>query len=89
MPSRAGALASRYSVRGSGECIRRRTFLEIQDDVGDVLDDADHRGELVLNTLDPDGGDGAPCNAERRILRIAFPRVVPKPRSSGSATNFP
>jgi hypothetical protein len=33
-------------------------LLEVQDDLGDVLDDALHRGELVLVPLDLDAGDG-------------------------------
>ena len=31
----------------------------------------------------------APCSDESSTRRSELPRVMPKPRSSGSATNFP
>ncbi len=31
----------------------------------------------------------APCSEESSTRRSELPRVVPKPRSSGSQTNFP
>ena len=38
-------------------------FLEVQEDVGDVLPDPGHGGEFVLHTLDPDIGDGRALDA--------------------------
>jgi hypothetical protein len=39
-------------------------LLEVQDDVGDVLGDPGHGGELVEHSLDPDAGHG--CAGDRR-----------------------
>jgi hypothetical protein len=33
-------------------------LLQVQDDVGDVLDHVGHRGELVERAVDADGRDG-------------------------------
>ena len=37
--------------------------LDVEDDVGDVLDDAGNGGDLVLHALDLDAGDGAAFQA--------------------------
>ena len=49
---------------------REHEALEVEDDLGDVLDDARQRGELVLVALDLDRGDrGAGDRAEQRAAQ--------------------
>ena len=45
-------------VCGSRVWALKQNLLEVQDDVGDILDDALDGGELVHRALDLDGGDG-------------------------------
>ena len=55
---RAGALG-RHMGRGLFDVVVERgehEALHVQDDVGDILDDAFGRGELMLHALDLDGG---------------------------------
>ena len=40
--------------------------LEVEDDLGDVLDDARHGGELVLDALDLDAGHGGAGDDDRQ-----------------------
>ena len=41
---------------------------------------------ILLSSLQGAAVTAAPCSDESRIRRMAFPRVMPNPRSSGSAT---
>ena len=56
-------------------------LLQVQDDVGDVLDDPGDGRELVQHTLDPDAGDsgtgdrGEQGTADRVADRVAEPRL--------------
>jgi hypothetical protein len=45
------------SVRGVASSMRMQQRLDVQDDVGDVLDHTRDGGELVERTLDPDRRD--------------------------------
>ena len=60
--------------------------LDVEHDVGDVLAHARHRRELVQHAVDLDRVIAAPCSEDSSMRRRALPRVMPKPRSSGSAT---
>src|SRR5262249_37418939 len=40
--------------------------LDVEDDVGDILDDAGNRGDLVLHALDLDTGDGTAFEAGQK-----------------------
>ena len=51
-------LTESSSVCGSRVCALNRTFFRFKHDVGDILDDAVNRGELVHGAVDLDGGDG-------------------------------
>jgi hypothetical protein len=63
--------------------------LDVQHDVGDVLQHAGNRRELVLRAADLDLRDGAALRLDSRIRRRLLPMVTPNPRSNGSATNLP
>ena len=57
------------SVFGLGAVELEGNLLQVEDDVGRVLDHAADRGELVLDALDLDGGDGRAL--DRREQRAA------------------
>ena len=69
----------------------RRTddqLLEVQDEVGDVLLDAGHGGELVQDAVDPDAGDGragdggqqrAPERVAERVAEAGLERLDDEP----------
>ena len=46
-------------------------------------------GELVQRAVDLDGGDRRALQRRQQHAAQALPRVVPKPRSSGSQVNLP
>jgi hypothetical protein len=46
-------------------------------------------GELVERAVDAHAVIAAPWSDERSTRRSELPSVMPKPRSSGSHTNFP
>src|SRR5262249_3221053 len=64
-----------------------REPLEIQDDVGDVLDDARHGGELVLDALDLDGRDRRALDGreEHAPERVPDRRAPAAPQPLGGA----
>ncbi len=64
-------------------------FLEVQDDVGDVLDDAGDRRELVQHAVDAQRRDRGALSDDSSTRRSALPSVTPKPRSSGSHQKRP
>ena len=86
--TRRGPFASSTSVRCSGECIRRRTSLRLRttsvtsSTTPVIVENSCCTPSMRTEVMAP------PCREDRRILRRAFPRVVPKPRSRGSATEF-
>ena len=61
--------------------------LEVQDDLGDILDHALQGGELVLVSLILMEVTAAPGIDDSNVRRIEFPRVYPNPGSSGSMMN--
>ena len=64
--------------------------LDVQDDVGHVLDDAGDRGELVLDAVDLDLRDRRCLRGWRAGCGAGCCRwSTPKPRSNGSAMNLP
>ena len=63
--------------------------LDVEHDVGHVLDHAGQGGEFVLGAVELDLGDGAPSRLDSMIRRRLLPMVTPKPRSNGSAMNLP
>src|SRR5690606_10146483 len=57
--------------------------LEVQDDLGNVLLDAGHGGELVLNTLDADAGHGSTGNRRQQGAAQRVPDGVAEARLQG------
>src|SRR5690606_38968827 len=57
--------------------------LEVQDDLGNVLLDAGHGGELVLNTLDADAGHGSTGNRRQQGAAQRGPDGVAEARLQG------
>ena len=77
------------STRGFESTALDQHLLEVEDDVRHVLDDVGDGGELVERALDPHRVIAAPCSDDSRMRRRLLPRVMPKPRSSGSQVNLP
>jgi len=64
-------------------------LFQVENEIGRILNNPRDTRELVMDTCDLHGGDSGPSSEERRMRRREFPRVVPNPRSRGSAVNFP
>ena len=63
--------------------------LQVQDNFGNVFLDALNGGELVNHAINLDAGHGDTGQRGKKHTTQAIASVMPKPRSSGSATNLP
>ena len=77
-----------YSVLVGSACSLQRDLLQVEDDVGRVLDHAGDGRELVQHALDPDGGDGRALDRGEQHAphRVPDGRAEARARTAGRGT---